>query len=291
MTKTYTYTQTTDSKGHARFYRVDENGKRKVISRKEYEANTTEQVSMEAVKVETPATEAPATETAENETVMRYWKEDIEKARAEAVAGHKLLVLEFDAAADADLVSAMTPEQFAKAKADYDKRSVYGGWITISEDYTNEAVEPAAEPTEAPAETETCTALAVPFDLDAAVAELNERKALDSIKLSVPSIEETALDTVKAIIAGMEGKHSSKVRLQATKKGIQVRYRNCAVCALVFDAEHVLTGIRFTGTTMETVNEATVREPAGLSNYADEIVAQVMFIDWWWANCSKKSAA
>lgn len=211
---TYTYTQTTDSKGHARFYRVDENGKRKVISRKEYEANTTEQISMEAVEVEVPAAEVETTETV----------------------------------------------------------------------FT-------AEPIEAPAEPETCTALVVPFNLGAAIAELHERKALENIDMTVPSIEETALDTVKAIIAGMDGKHSSKVRLQATKKGIQVRYRNCAVCALVFDAEHVLTGIRFMGTTMETVNEATVCEPAGLSTYADKIVEQVMFIDWWWANASKKSAA
>ena len=109
--------------------------------------------------------------------------------------------------------------------------------------------------------------------------------------MTVPSIEESALDSVKAMMAGMDGKHSSKVRLQATKKGVQVRYRNCAVCALVFDAEHVLTGIRFMGTTMETVNEATVCEPAGLSTYADKIVEQVMFIDWWWANASKKAAA
>ena len=211
---TYTYTQTTDSKGHARFYRVDENGKRKVISRKEYEANTTEQISMEAVKVEVPAAEVETTET------------------------------EF-----------------------------------------------TAEPIKATAESETCTALVAPFNLEAAIAELHEHKALENIDMTVPSIEETALDTVKAIIAGMDGKHSSKVRLQATKKGIQVRYRNCAVCALVFDAEHVLTGIRFMGTTMETVNEANVREPASLDTYTDEIVEQVTFIDWWWANCSKKTAA
>lgn len=217
----YTYTQTTDSKGHARFYRVDENGKRKVISRKEYEANTSEQVSIEAV-TETPATveaveiEVPAAEVEATETENVY----------------------------------------------------------------------TDEPIEAP-----CTALAIPFDMDAAVAELRERKALENIDMTVPSIEETALETVKAIIAGMEGKHSSKVRLQATKKGIQVRYRNCAVCALMFDAEHTLTGIRFMGTTMETVNEATVCEPAGLSSYADKIVEQVVFIDWWWANASKKVAA
>ena len=46
---TYTYTQTTDKNGKARFYRVDENGKRKVISRTEYEANTSEQISIEVV--------------------------------------------------------------------------------------------------------------------------------------------------------------------------------------------------------------------------------------------------
>lgn len=208
---TYTYTQTTDKNGKARFYRVDENGKRKVISRTEYEANTSEQISIEAVEVEVPAAEV---ETAENETV-----------------------------------------------------------------YTEEAIE-------AP-----CTALVVPFNLEAAVAELRERDRLNSIDLTVPSLADTALETVKAIIAGMGSKHSKKVRIQETKKGIQIRYRNCAVCALVLDAEKNLTSIRFMGTTMETVNEATVREPAGLDTYADEIAAQVAFIDWWWANASKKAAA
>ena len=160
---TYTYTQTTDKNGKARFYRVDESGKRKVISRAEYEANTSEQISIEAVEVEVPAAEV---ETAENETV-----------------------------------------------------------------YTEEAIEaPAAE---------TCTALVVPFNLEAAVAELRERDRLNSIDLTVPSLADTALETVKAIIAGMGSKHSKKVRIQETKKGIQIRYRNCAVCALVLDAEQI----------------------------------------------------
>ncbi len=212
---TYTYTQTTDKNGKARFYRVDENGKRKVISRTEYEANTSEQISIEAVEVEVPAAEV---EAAENETV-----------------------------------------------------------------YTEEAIEaPAAE---------TCTALVVPFNLEAAVAELRERDRLNSIDLTVPSLADTALETVKAIIAGMGSKHSKKVRIQETKKGIQIRYRNCAVCALVLDAEQNLTGIRFMGTTMETVNEATVCEPASLDTYADKIAEQVVFIDWWWASASKKAAA
>lgn len=212
---TYTYTQTTDKNGKARFYRVDENGKRKVISRTEYEANTSEQISIEAVEVEVPAAEV---ETAEGETV-----------------------------------------------------------------YTE-------EPVEAPA-AETCTALVVPFNLEAVVAELREHDRLNAIDMTVHGLVDTALETVKAIIAGLGGKHSKKVRVQETKKGVQIRYRNCAVCALVLDAEKNLTSIRFMGTTMETVNEATVREPAGLDTYADEIAAQVAFIDWWWANASKKAAA
>ena len=222
ITMTYTYTQTTDKNGKARFYRVDENGKRKVISRTEYEANTSEQISIEAVaqtaeavEVEVPAAQVVA---AEGETV-----------------------------------------------------------------YTE-------EPVEAPA-AETCTALVVPFNLEAVVAELREHDRLNSIEMTAHGLVDTALETVKAIIAGLGGKHSKKVRVQETKKGVQIRYRNCAVCALVLDAEKNLTGIRFMGTTMETVNEATVREPAGLDTYADEIAAQVAFIDWWWANASKKAAA
>lgn len=214
---TYTYTQTTDKNGKARFYRVDENGKRKVISRTEYEANTSSQISMEAAAqtAEAVEVEVPA---AEGETV-----------------------------------------------------------------YTE-------EPVEAPA-AETCTALVVPFNLEAVVAELREHDRLNAIDMTVHGLVDTALETVKAIIAGLGGKHSKKVRVQETKKGVQIRYRNCAVCALVLDAEKNLTSIRFMGTTMETVNEATVREPAGLDTYADEIADQVAFIDWWWANASKKAAA
>lgn len=185
---TYTYTQTTDKNGKARFYRVDENGKRKVVSRTEYEANTSGQISMDA-----------AAKTAEAVEV------EVPAAEVNAAAG--------------------------------------------------------------------------------------EHDRLNSIEMTAHGLVDTALETVKAIIAGLGGKHSKKVRVQETKKGVQIRYRNCAVCALVLDAEKNLTGIRFMGTTMETVNEATVREPAGLDTYADEIAAQVAFIDWWWANASKKAAA
>lgn len=69
--------------------------------------------------------------------ITKYWPENVEKARAEAKAGHKLLVLEFDASADADMYSAMTREEFETAKATQYK-SVYAGWIIIKEDYTEE---------------------------------------------------------------------------------------------------------------------------------------------------------
>ncbi len=69
---------------------------------------------------------------------MKYWRENIEKARAEAKTEHKLLVLEYDALTDADLCSAMTQMEFDEAKATQ-YRNVYAGWIMIKEDYTKGA--------------------------------------------------------------------------------------------------------------------------------------------------------
>lgn len=69
--------------------------------------------------------------------MTKYWPEDVEKARVEAKTEHKLLVMEFDASADADLCSAMTREEFETAKATKYK-SVYAGWIIVKEDYTKE---------------------------------------------------------------------------------------------------------------------------------------------------------
>lgn len=225
---TYTYIQTTDKNGKARFYRVDENGKRKVISRAEYEANAGEQVSLETTETEAPAAEAIET--------------------------------------------------------------------------TEQA--------------ETCTALAVPFSLDTyqpetaepeqaaprmivlaphipseKLREISEREFTNSIAVMAPSAEELALDTAKRIIEATGNKHVSKVRLQSTKKGVQIRYRNCAICTLEFDAEHNLTGYRFTGTTLETMKDSEVYAPNPLSTYAEDITAQVEFIDWWLVELFKKTAA
>ena len=81
--------------------------------------------------------------------MKKYWKTEIEKARAEAIAEHKLLVLEHDAGADADLVSAMTKEEFFAANKEYHKRGPAAGWITISRDYTQEEPTPADDQQEA----------------------------------------------------------------------------------------------------------------------------------------------
>lgn len=69
--------------------------------------------------------------------VTRYWTHDSkDKVKAMAKEQNKLYVLEYDAAADADLCSAMTREEYEQAAAEYKERGVYAGWITIGEDYT-----------------------------------------------------------------------------------------------------------------------------------------------------------
>lgn len=103
--------------------------------------------------------------------------------------------------------------------------------------------------------------------------------------------KETALETVKRIVSGMDGWDESKVKVQTTKHAVLINYRNCMVCALDYDDSHTVTGIRFMGTTVEGRKRATVCEVKDLSEYADKIAEQVMFIDRWWANSSKKKAA
>ena len=73
--------------------------------------------------------------------VMRYWTHDSkDKVRTMAQEQKKLFVLEYDAGADADLCSAMTRQEYEQAAAEYKERGVYAGWITISEDYTEQEV-------------------------------------------------------------------------------------------------------------------------------------------------------
>lgn len=214
---TYTYMQTTDKNGKARFYRVDENGKRKVISRAEYEANSAEQVSMNTEE----------TETAENCTA---------------------LAIPF-------VMKTYEPE--------------------VAED---ESTAPSV-------------VVLTPSIPHAELEEIKEREHLNTIAILAPSFEEVALETAKSIIAATGSKHAKKVRLQSTKKGIQIRYRNCTVCTLEFDAEHQLTGYRFTGASVDTMHEVQVYAPNSLSTYAEDIAEQVAFIDWQWEVATKKAVA
>lgn len=222
---TYTYTQTTDKNGKARFYRIDENNKRKVISRAEYEANAGEQVSLEAAEPETVETVEPektesCTALAVPFSLMTYQPETTESEQA---VPH---------------VMVLTP--------------------TIPSDE---------------------------------LQEISEREHVNSIAILAPSVEELALDTARRIIEATGSKHAKKVRLQSTKKGVQIRYRNCAICTLEFDGEHTLTGYRFTGASMETMAQSEVYAPNPLSTYASDLAEQVAFIDWWWANAFRKTAA
>lgn len=63
------------------------------------------------------------------------------------------------------------------------------------------------------------------------------------------------------------------------------------VCALVFDDDHVVTAIKFMGTTVESRKKSELCEVKDLSEYADKISEQVVFIDQWWANTSRKKVA
>lgn len=217
---TYTYTQTTDKNGKARYYRVDENGKRKVISRSEYEANAGEQVSLETTETAEPETTESCTALAIPFNLMTYQPETAESEQ------------------DAPHVIAPIPS--------------------------------------------------IPRE---ALQEISEREHTNSIAILAPSVEELALDTARRSIEATGSKHFKKVRLQNTKKGVQIRYRNCAICTLEFDQEHTLTGYRFTGASMETMAQSEVYAPNPLSTYASDLAEQVAFIDWWWENEFRKNAA
>ena len=82
-----------------------------------------------------------------------------------------------------------------------------------------------------------------------------------------------------------------KVKMQTVKHGVLINYRNCMVCALVFDDDHVVTAIKFMGTTVESRKKSVLCEAKDLSEYADKISEQVVFIDQWWANTSRKKVA
>jgi len=131
----------------------------------------------------------------------------------------------------------------------------------------------------------TCTALAVPFNLEALFTGTPSEG-----ETSAEKPEDVALTAVKGIVSGM-GLDEAKVKLQVLKHSVLVNYRNCMVCSLVFDENRAVTAIRFMGTTLETRKKVTVCEPVDLRSYTDRISEQVTFIDWWWLNSAKKKTA
>lgn len=129
------------------------------------------------------------------------------------------------------------------------------------------------------------------WDIDAATAELAERDRLNSVDMTQSKPEDVALSVVKCIVSGMDGRDDGKVKMQTVKHGVLINYRNCMVCALVFDDDHVVTAIKFMGTTVESRKKSELCEVKDLSEYADKISEQVVFIDQWWANTSRKKVA
>lgn len=141
---------------------------------------------------------------------------------------------------------------------------------------------------------ETKTEAIVPagfWDIDAAITELAERDRLNSVDMTLSKPEDIALSVVKRIVSGMDGRDDGKVKMQTVKHGVLINYRNCMVCALVFDDDHVVTAIKFMGTTVESRKKSELCEVKDLSEYADKISEQVVFIDQWWANTSRKKVA
>lgn len=129
------------------------------------------------------------------------------------------------------------------------------------------------------------------WDIDAATAELAERDRLNSVDTTQSKPEDIALSVVKCIVSGMDGRDDGKVKMQTVKHGVLINYRNCMVCALVFDDDHVVTAVKFMGTTVESRKKSVLCEAKDLSEYADKISEQVVFIDQWWANTSRKKVA
>lgn len=129
------------------------------------------------------------------------------------------------------------------------------------------------------------------WDIDAAITELAERDRLNSVDMTPNKPEDVALSVVKCIVSGMDGRDDGKVKMQTVKHGVLINYRNCMVCALVFDDDHVVTAIKFMGTTVESRKKSVLCEAKDLSEYADKISEQVVFIDQWWANTSRKKVA
>lgn len=142
------------------------------------------------------------------------------------------------------------------------------------------------ETVEVAAAVETAEAVESTETTEAEAAETTETIAKDESK----TVEEIALAIVKSIIEATGSKHSDKIRLQVKKNCVLINYRNCMVCSLVFGENHSAKSLKFMGDTLETRKQASVYEYGDLNSHKEEIEKQVSFIDWWYANPTKKTA-
>lgn len=97
-------------------------------------------------------------------------------------------------------------------------------------------------------------------------------------------------DTLKAAGKTSDG----KIRLREYKNCTLVKYRNCMICAVLYNANKSTLEIEFMGTSLETRNKSRVVEVASigeLNSLKDEISKQTAFIDWWWANTATAAKA
>ena len=151
----------------------------------------------------------------------------------------------------------------------------------------NDVVEIEVAAVEVPQIAEIVEAEKIPQIAETAeVAKPSESKVADDSK----EIAEIALAIVKSVIAATGSKHADKIRLQIKKNCVLINYRNCMVCSLVFDENHSAKALKFMGDTLETRKQASVYEYGDLNSHKEEIVKQANFIDWWYANPTKKVA-
>ena len=146
------------------------------------------------------------------------------------------------------------------------------------------------------------------FDIQPEIAAQNTQITLDeasTIETSYAHNDEKETDNRSAvdilltisknIIEAAGSKHSGKIRLREYKNCTLVKYRNCMICAILYDEYRTAIAVQFMGTSLETRNKSKVFKFGSLdelSMYKDEIIKQTAFIDWWWANtaCVNKAS-
>lgn len=109
------------------------------------------------------------------------------------------------------------------------------------------------------------------------------------------SAADILLSISKNAIEAAGSKHSGKICLREYKNCTLVKYRNCMICAILYDEHRVAYAVQFMGASLETRNKSKdfkISSLDALSTLEDEIIKQTIFIDWWWENtaCAKKAS-